>query len=76
MVTIHDMGWAGDVPAPARRRPFAAGGGGWPRSGRRRSTAHSLFGVHAQVPVDTLRQMIYAHPIFHRGIGDALRDLR
>ena len=31
--------------------------------------------VHAQVPVDTLRHMIYAYPTFHRGIEDALRDL-
>jgi len=32
--------------------------------------------VHGQVPIDTLRQMIYAYPTFHRGIEDALRDLR
>lgn len=32
--------------------------------------------VHAQVPVDDLRHMIYAYPTFHRGIEDALRDLR
>jgi pyruvate/2-oxoglutarate dehydrogenase complex dihydrolipoamide dehydrogenase (E3) component len=31
--------------------------------------------VHGQVPVDRLRQMIYAYPTFHRGIEDALRDL-
>jgi pyruvate/2-oxoglutarate dehydrogenase complex dihydrolipoamide dehydrogenase (E3) component len=31
--------------------------------------------VHAEVPVTTLRQMIYAYPTFHRGIEDALRDL-
>jgi pyruvate/2-oxoglutarate dehydrogenase complex dihydrolipoamide dehydrogenase (E3) component len=31
--------------------------------------------VHAQVPVDTLRSMIYAYPTFHRGVEDALRDL-
>lgn len=31
--------------------------------------------VHAQVPLDTLRSMIYAYPTFHRGIEDALRDL-
>jgi len=31
--------------------------------------------VHAQVPVDGLRSMIYAYPTFHRGIEDALRDL-
>ncbi|MGH3740150.1 MAG: dihydrolipoyl dehydrogenase family protein [Micromonosporaceae bacterium] len=31
--------------------------------------------VHAQVPVEQLRHMIYAYPTFHRGIEDALRDL-
>ena len=31
--------------------------------------------VHAQVPVASLRQMIYAYPTFHKGIEDALRDL-
>jgi len=31
--------------------------------------------VHAKVPVDTLRNMIYAYPTFHRGIEDALRAL-
>lgn len=31
--------------------------------------------VHAQVPTEQLRQMIYAYPTFHRGIEDALRDL-
>jgi pyruvate/2-oxoglutarate dehydrogenase complex dihydrolipoamide dehydrogenase (E3) component len=31
--------------------------------------------VHAQVPVEQLRQMIYAYPTFHRGVEDALRAL-
>jgi pyruvate/2-oxoglutarate dehydrogenase complex dihydrolipoamide dehydrogenase (E3) component len=31
--------------------------------------------VHAQVPLDTLRSMIYAYPTFHRGIEDALHNL-
>ena len=31
--------------------------------------------VHAQVPIDMLRHMIYAYPTFHRGIEDALRHL-
>lgn len=31
--------------------------------------------VHAEVPVDALRTMIYAYPTFHRGVEDALRDL-
>jgi pyruvate/2-oxoglutarate dehydrogenase complex dihydrolipoamide dehydrogenase (E3) component len=32
--------------------------------------------VHAQVPVDSLRSMIYGYPTFHRGILAALQDLR
>lgn len=31
--------------------------------------------VHAEVPIETLRRMIYAYPTFHRGVEDALRDL-
>jgi pyruvate/2-oxoglutarate dehydrogenase complex dihydrolipoamide dehydrogenase (E3) component len=31
--------------------------------------------VHAEVPIPTLRSMIYAYPTFHRAIEDALRDL-
>jgi len=31
--------------------------------------------VHAEIPVEQLRWMIYAYPTFHRGIEDALRDL-
>ncbi|AXG15113.1 dihydrolipoyl dehydrogenase family protein [Intrasporangium calvum] len=31
--------------------------------------------VHAEVPLDRLRSMIYAYPTFHRGIEDALADL-
>ena len=31
--------------------------------------------VHAEVPVDTLRSMIYAYPTLHRGIEDALGRL-
>jgi pyruvate/2-oxoglutarate dehydrogenase complex dihydrolipoamide dehydrogenase (E3) component len=32
--------------------------------------------VHAEVPIDRLLHMMYAFPTFHRGIQDALRDLR
>ncbi len=32
--------------------------------------------VHARVPVQRLREMIYAYPTFHRAIEAALRDLR
>jgi pyruvate/2-oxoglutarate dehydrogenase complex dihydrolipoamide dehydrogenase (E3) component len=31
--------------------------------------------VHAEVPVEVLRQMIYAYPTFHRAIEDALQRL-
>ena len=31
--------------------------------------------VHASVPTETLRQMIFAYPTFHRAIEDALADL-
>jgi pyruvate/2-oxoglutarate dehydrogenase complex dihydrolipoamide dehydrogenase (E3) component len=31
--------------------------------------------VHAAVPVDKLRQMIYAYPTFHRGVEAALQSL-
>ncbi|WP_028645290.1 dihydrolipoyl dehydrogenase family protein [Nocardioides sp. URHA0020] len=31
--------------------------------------------VHAEVPVDSLRTMIYAYPTFHRAIESALADL-
>ncbi len=31
--------------------------------------------VHAEVPIEKLRQMIYAYPTFHCGVEDALRDL-
>src|SRR5262245_18585355 len=31
--------------------------------------------IHGEVPVDRLRHMIYAYPTFHRGIGEAVKDL-
>lgn len=31
--------------------------------------------VHARVPLEELRSMIYAYPTFHRGVEDALRNL-
>ena len=34
-----------------------------------------VVAVHAEVPVERLRNMIYAYPTFHRGIEDALRSL-
>jgi pyruvate/2-oxoglutarate dehydrogenase complex dihydrolipoamide dehydrogenase (E3) component len=34
-----------------------------------------VVAIHAEVPVATLRNMIYAYPTFHRAIEDALNDL-
>ena len=34
-----------------------------------------VVAVHARVPVQTLREMIYAYPTFHRAIEGALADL-
>ena len=34
-----------------------------------------VVAVHAEVPTERLRQMMYAYPTIHRGIEDALRDL-
>jgi pyruvate/2-oxoglutarate dehydrogenase complex dihydrolipoamide dehydrogenase (E3) component len=31
--------------------------------------------VHARVPVESMREMIYAYPTFHRAIEDALAAL-
>ncbi|HEX5968574.1 MAG TPA: NAD(P)/FAD-dependent oxidoreductase, partial [Intrasporangium sp.] len=31
--------------------------------------------VHAHVPLETMRSMIYAYPTFHRGIETALGEL-
>ena len=31
--------------------------------------------VHAEIPIATLRSMIYAYPTFHKGVEDALNDL-
>jgi len=31
--------------------------------------------IHGEVPVERLRHMIYAYPTFHRGIGEAVKDL-
>jgi pyruvate/2-oxoglutarate dehydrogenase complex dihydrolipoamide dehydrogenase (E3) component len=35
-----------------------------------------VVAVHAGVPLERLRSMIYAYPTFHRGILDAVKDLR
>ncbi|GHG49432.1 dihydrolipoyl dehydrogenase family protein [Streptomyces griseocarneus] len=32
--------------------------------------------IQAEVPVEALRHMIYAYPTFHRGVEEALRELR
>lgn len=35
-----------------------------------------VLAVHARIPITELRTMIYAYPTFHRGVEDALRDLK
>ncbi len=35
-----------------------------------------VVAVHAAVPLERLRSMIYAYPTFHRGILDAVKELR
>jgi len=35
-----------------------------------------VVAVHARVPVQCMRQMIYAYPTFHRAIEDALAALK
>jgi pyruvate/2-oxoglutarate dehydrogenase complex dihydrolipoamide dehydrogenase (E3) component len=37
--------------------------------------SYFLVAVHAAVPVETLRSMIYTYPTFHRAIESALADL-
>ena len=34
-----------------------------------------VLAIHAQVPIASLKTMIYAYPTFHRAISDAVRDL-
>lgn len=34
-----------------------------------------VLAVHPQIPISSLRSMIYAYPTSHRGIEDALRSL-
>jgi Pyridine nucleotide-disulphide oxidoreductase, dimerisation domain len=34
-----------------------------------------VVAIHAQVPISSLRTMIYAYPTFHRAISEALRNL-
>ena len=36
---------------------------------------HLALAVHAEVPLATLRSMIYAYPTFHRAIEGALAEL-
>lgn len=57
-----------------RRRGVLVGGTAMGPAGGEVLGALSVA-VHAEVPVDTLRSMIYAYPTFHRGIETALADL-
>jgi pyruvate/2-oxoglutarate dehydrogenase complex dihydrolipoamide dehydrogenase (E3) component len=58
----------------AERRVLVGATGIGPSGGEVMSAL--VVAVHAEVPLDRLRSMIYAYPTFHRGILDALKDLR
>jgi pyruvate/2-oxoglutarate dehydrogenase complex dihydrolipoamide dehydrogenase (E3) component len=74
-VWIHKAGNQGiiKVVADAERGVLVGATSAGPTGGEVLSAL--ALAVHAQVPIDTLRHMIYAYPTFHRGIEDALRQL-
>jgi pyruvate/2-oxoglutarate dehydrogenase complex dihydrolipoamide dehydrogenase (E3) component len=73
---IHGPGNDGFIRliADADRRVLVGGTVVGPSGGEVLSAL--VVAVHAAVPLDRLRSMIYAYPTFHRGILDALKDLR
>lgn len=72
---IHKAGNEGVIKVVAdRRRGVLVGATAMGPSGGEVLGLLTLA-VHAEIPVGTLRTMIYAYPTFHRGIEDALRDL-
>jgi pyruvate/2-oxoglutarate dehydrogenase complex dihydrolipoamide dehydrogenase (E3) component len=72
---IHKAGNDGiiKVVADAERDVLVGASSAGPTGGEVLSAL--AVAVHAQVPIDALRHMIYAYPTFHRGIEDALRHL-
>ena len=59
---------------PTRHAASSSGRPPWVRT-QERSWAHSPWPCMREVPVETLRTMIYAYPTFHRGIETALGEL-
>ena len=67
----------GRGPGQARRgrRPGRAGRRHGGRAVRGEVLSMLVTAVHAEIPTDTLRTMIYAYPTFHRAVEDALSKL-
>ena len=73
---IHKAGNEGFIKLVADADRGRAGRRHVGRSGRAaRCSRRSRWRCTREVPIDTLRHMIYAYPTFHRGIEDALRQL-
>jgi pyruvate/2-oxoglutarate dehydrogenase complex dihydrolipoamide dehydrogenase (E3) component len=72
---IHKAGNAGFIKliADAERGVLVGATSAGPVGGEVLSAL--VVAVHGEVPVATLRNMIYAYPTFHRAIEDALRNL-
>jgi pyruvate/2-oxoglutarate dehydrogenase complex dihydrolipoamide dehydrogenase (E3) component len=72
---IHKAGNAGFIKlvADADREVLVGATSAGPAGGEVLSAL--TLAVHAEVPLATLRSMIYTYPTFHRAIEDALKDL-
>ena len=72
---IHKVGNEGLIKlvADADRRVLLGATSAGPSGGE--VLAMLTLAVHAQVPLDHLRSMIYAYPTFHRAVPDALAKL-
>lgn len=72
---LHKTGNDGliKVVADQRRNVLVGATSAGPAGGE--VLGHLVLAVHAQIPISTLRSMIYAYPTFHRGIEDALRNV-
>jgi pyruvate/2-oxoglutarate dehydrogenase complex dihydrolipoamide dehydrogenase (E3) component len=72
---IHKAGNDGFIKlvADARRDILVGATSAGPTGGE--VLAALVVAIHAQVPVSSLKTMIYAYPTFHRAIEDAVRNL-